>query len=537
MRTRATISFLAVLWLGAISGNAGQPDTFEIAGVVRDAAGHAVPAASVRLQSQGNAQAAELRADSAGAFVFSDLNAGTYLVSASSGPDRSEVVSVSGARGMVEHVELKLTNGSKPKSDEDGKTTGMEFSDRPNFTVAGVTDWTAAGGHGSDTSLRTSESLTRETLGLKAEPKSAAISVPDANTEQYLRKQLDTSPRDLKANEELGRWYLHVERYSEALVPLETAYELDPTQRDNEFELALALNRGGEPTKARAHIDRLLAAGDKPEWHRLAGEIDENLGDPLGAVHAFEVAVKEDPSEENYFAWGTELLEHRAIWQAKQVFESAVKAYPSSARLLTALGTALFSAALYKESAERLCEASDLSPNDVEPYLFMGKVEIAAPDPLPCVETKLQRFVDLRPTSSLANYYYAMAYWKQHGKSAEPQVLEHVEKFLSKAVEADAKCSSAYLQLGVIRASQSDFHKAADYYQKALDADPLSTEAHYRLGVAYDRLGERAKAAEEFRLHDELEKKQAAAVDRQRREVKQFLVLVGGNGEEKSTQP
>ncbi len=39
---------------------------------------------------------------------------------------------------------------------------GMEFADKPDFAVAGVTDWTAVGGHGSDSSLRTSEALTRE---------------------------------------------------------------------------------------------------------------------------------------------------------------------------------------------------------------------------------------------------------------------------------------------------------------------------------------------------------------------------------------
>ena len=538
MRSWAGIPFLTVLCLGALSGKAWQQDGFEISGLVRDPAGHAIAEATVQLQAQGGGSAVKKKTDSAGTFVFPGLADGSYVVSASSGPERSDAVSVQGARGTAKHIELTLQTSSNRTDDGNKqKSAGIEFSDLPNFTVAGVTDWTAAGGHGSDASLRASESLTRETLALKPAAKNAANSAMDADTEQRLRKILDSSPRDLKANEDLGRFYLSAGRYPEALAPLETAYELDPTQKDNEFALALALNETGQPTKARAHVDRLLAAGDKAEWHRLAGEIDEKLGDPLGAVQAFELAVKEDPSEDNYFAWGTELLQHRAIWQAKGVFEAAVKSHPSSSRLLTALGTALFSAAMYNESAERLCQASDLSPKDVEPYLFMGKVEIVAPDPLPCVEARLLRFVTLQPTSALANYYYAMAYWKQRGKSINPQVREPVEKFLNNAVEADPKCSSAYLQLGVIQSLQSDFHKAADYYQQALEADPLSTEAYYRLGVAYDHLGEKAKAAEAFRQHEELEKKQAAAVDRQRREVKQFLVLVGDRGEGKSAKP
>jgi hypothetical protein len=46
--------------------------------------------------------------------------------------------------------------------------------------------------------------------------------------------------------------------------------------------------------------------------------------------------------------------------------------------------------------------------------------------------------------------------------------------------------------------------------------------------VAYDRIGEPAKAKQEFQLHDEIKKLQAAAIEQQRRDVKQFLVVVPG---------
>jgi tetratricopeptide (TPR) repeat protein len=344
------------------------------------------------------------------------------------------------------------------------------------------------------------------------------------------------APRDRTANEQLGRLYLNAERYREAIGPLDLAYQASPEDAKNEYALALALARGGEPGRAREHVFRLLAKGDKPEWHRLAGEVDEKLGDPLGAVRSYEKAVRGDPSEENYFAWGTELLEHRAIWQAKDVLEAAVTAHPNSTRLLTALGAALFSGALYDEAAQRLCAASDLSPHDAQPYLFLGQVEIASPTHLPCVASRLARFQDEQPGNTMANYYYAMTYWKQHGKSTDASTLDRVIGLLRRAIEDDPKCSSAYLQLGVVEVSRSDFARAAEFYRKAIEADPQSTEAYYRLGVAYDRLGEKEKAAEQFKLHDQLKKEQAAAVEQQRREVKQFLVLVGGDQPEPSAK-
>ncbi len=322
----------------------------------------------------------------------------------------------------------------------------MDFSDAPNFTVAGVTDWTAVGGHGSDSILRTSEDLARETLALKAQ---GAVGTSGGND------------------------------------------------------------------------------GDR---HRMAGEQDEKAGDPLAAVEQYQQAVALDPSEENYFAWGSELLLHRAVWQAAEVFKSGVKAHPKSARLLTALGTALFAGARYEEAARSLCEASDLDAANAEPYLFMGKIEMAAPIPLPCIEPKLAQYVQRNPNNSLANYYYAMALWKQQEHSADKVVLDRVEALLTKAVSLDAKCSDGYLQLGILAASERNYEKAIGLYSKAIDANPQSGDAHYRLGVAYERVGEREWAAREFQLHDEIDKREAAAIEQERRDVKQFVVEQVGAG-------
>jgi tetratricopeptide (TPR) repeat protein len=103
-----------------------------------------------------------------------------------------------------------------------------------------------------------------------------------------------------------------------------------------------------------------------------------------------------------------------------------------------------------------------------------------------------------------------------------------VDTLLNRAVAIDPKCADAYLQLGILASSQRDIQKAIGYYTRAIEAQPQLGEAHYRLGVAYDRTGQPEKARQEFQLHDELEKQQAAAVERQRREVKQFLVVLEG---------
>ncbi len=444
-RLRSVAGVIAVLM--SLSLAVAQHTAGIVQGKVVDSGGTAVGDASVKLEQEGVSGARETKTNASGVFAFSPLAVGNYQLSAQKAELRTRSAPVQvGSPGEEKHVDLVLL--PKDRDDAQSSIQAMEFADKPNFTVAGVTDWTAVGGHGSDATLRTSEALARETLTLK----------PDA------------SPRNA--------------------------------------------------------VDRSAPQHDA-DLHRQLGELDEKSGDPLAAVREDEHAVRLDPSEQNYFAWGSELLLHRAVWQAAEVFRNGSKAHPQSARMLTALGTALFAGARYDEAAASLCAASDLNPSDPEPYSFMGRVEMASPKPLACIEPRLARFVQAHPENSLGNYFYAMAIWKRQ-QPVDPKAQSQVEALLTKAVAIDQKCSDAYLQLGILFFSQHQPEKAIGFYTRAIQSNPQLGEAHYRLGVAYDRIGSPEKAAQEFKLHDEIEKRQAAAVEQQRREVKQFLVVLDG---------
>jgi tetratricopeptide (TPR) repeat protein len=520
----------------AQANSSGAPPIATIHGKVLNAAGDVVIGATVDLQQDG-ALRAEAVADAKGEFKFSGLATGTYLLVAEKACERSRVVSLTISPLHDQPlVDLQLggpvTVSGKSDLGSTAPTGAMEFADNPNFAVAGVTDWTAAGGHGSDTSLRTSEALSRETLTLKpgsVSPGAAALPAEAAiarATEKNLRTTLRGAPRDFEANHRLGEFYLRQGRYPESATLLKTAYEIKPGDFDNEYDLALACEEVGDLAQARDHVRHLLANHDRASLHRLAGSIDEKLGDPLTAVHEYEQAVRMDPSEQNYFEWGSELLYHRAVWQARSVFEQGARAYPKSVRMLTALGATLFAGALYDEAARRLCEASDLDPADPEPYNFMGKIEIAAPNPLACVSQKLERFVRLQPDNALAIYLYAMALWKENGRLAGQQTLEQIETMLTKAITVDPKCVDAYLQLGNLEASRHEYQKAIGFYSKAIAVNMQLSEAHYRIGIAYERVGEKEKARVEFQKHDEIEKQTAAEIQRQRKDVKQFVIAL-----------
>ena len=165
------------------------------------------------------------------------------------------------------------------------------------------------------------------------------------------------------------------------------------------------------------------------------GNLDERLDDPLGAVHEYEQATRLDSSEQNYFEWGTELLLHRRLVRRWKCLAKDRGSIQKSWRLLSAWGAASTLGELTMRPLA-LCAASDLRPDDSTPYLFLGRMESAAPQPLPCVDEKLARFVKDQPEMLLAT---SLALRFGSGSRSESAGLQAVKELLQKAVTIDPR--------------------------------------------------------------------------------------------------
>ncbi len=516
-RGRASLLLISTFLPGISEwGIAQQTKPAAIYGVVNDASGNLIPDAVVRLR-QAETIIATTRTDLHGSFAFATVGSGNYRVDAEK--ENKHASAMLSTRATTTSVVLTIVTSATGAEN-------IDFADKPNFTVAGITDWTAVGGHGSDAVLRTSETLARATETLK-QNKVVVLTQSDEK-ERALRDAVVASPLSFTANHELGRFYLQKTSYREAKPLLEAAYHIDPADRSNEYDLALAYKETGDLKNAHAHVNYLLASGDTADFHRLAGDVDEAQGDALSAEREYEAAVRLDPGELNEFTWGTELLLHRAIWPAIEVFRKGAIAYPKSARMRSAWGAALFASAQYEEAAQHLCEASDLNPKDSEPYIFLGEIEMTAPLPLACAESKLARFIQVQPEDSRAYYYYAEAILKRQDVSANLLDVERARLLLIRSIEINPKYGEAYLQLGILNANKKNFTEAIHYFTKAIEVEPQLADAYYRLGVAYQRIGAEEKAKREFDQHREVERAQAETVDQQRHKVKQFLVVLQG---------
>jgi tetratricopeptide (TPR) repeat protein len=503
-------------------------------GVVSDSRGIPVADAIVILEEKDRpASVNQTRTSANGTFALSPPRPGSYLLrvrkdgfdDAAIGPFKFKFGEHRNLRIRLESVSEKTRASSTPRPSSNSPQ--MDFADEPNFTIAGITDWTAVGGHGADTNLRASEALAKETVALNTDvAMSTRPPAPPRQFEDELKNALSRNPRSFEANHELGEFYLGSQRYSEAIPLLEAANQISAGNYSNLYDLARAYEASGNFARARREVQAIPAALDTAELHHLLGDIDERLNDSLDAEREYERAVRLDPAEDNYFRWGTELLLHRALQPAAEVFANGAKLYPGSPRMLAGLGAALYATGSYDEGALKVCLASELNPTDANPYIFLGQMETAAPTPLPCVEQKLAAFAKEHPESAMANYYYAMAIWKKQPVPIGDDAAREIKTLLERAVTADPNFFDAYLQLGILYSAEGDSSSAINAFQKTIAHDPAAGEAHYRLGTIYQRLGENAKAREEFKLHDECEKKDAETVERQRREIRQFMVVL-----------
>ncbi len=513
-----TLVLLAILSL--LSPCQQAADSASLRGRVRDSQGKPVAEALVQLQGKDAAAAMTARTDSGGFYKFSAARAGIYALRiVINGSVETEVPSLVLAPGEAKTFDC-LVGGSKTAHSAD--SSAAKFFDEPHFTVSGVTDTTNLGGHGSDTAMRTRESLAKDTASLA---KSAPSLRPaeSASIEKSLRQNVSRQPGSFDANHRLGQFLAESGQADEAIPYLKRAQESNPADYDNSYDLARAYCESADYDQARKIINTLMAAHDTAELHHLLGDLEEKLKDPLEAVRQYQRAAEMDPNERYLFDWGSELLLHYAAEPARDVFARGNRLFPRSERMLVGLGAAWFAQGNDDNAVQQICQASDLDPADPTPYLFLGKMQRAETVPSEAALEKLHRFVMLQPANPEANYYYAVALWKRRKQSPDSASLSQVETLLNTAARLNPQYAAPHLQLGILHSDAGNYPAAISDYERAIQLDSQMEEAHYRLAQAYRQIGQADKSKEQLRLYQQLSQESAQKVDRERHEIRQFV--------------
>jgi tetratricopeptide (TPR) repeat protein len=507
----ATVSLSFVRAASQESATSGATTEGVLQGYVRDSHGKPIADVVVILQSTAEPQSGPKQpmiahTDWSGSFIFSPLHTGSYALSAEkAGYRKSAIDAVPVKPNMTNDVAVILISTDTQTSTTTAKPAEKpEFFDEPQFTVAGVTQGANSGGHGSDTAIRTTEALAKATVSLgkeTTEKESPATSLA-AEREKTFENILSRDPDNFDANYQLGKLLATGGKPAEALPYLQRAGKLNPANADVHHSLA---------------------------------DVAENLNQPLEAVREYQRAAELDPSEPHLFDWGAELLAHRALEPAVEVFAKGNHLFPNSSRMLVGLGVAWYARGSYDQAAQYLVRASELDSRDPTPYFFLGKIQSVEVKPLDGSVSRFARFAELEPDNALANYYYAISLWKQleaSGRTGDEEGLStpeaDIESRLLKAAHLDPTLGAAQLQLGILYSRRGDFARAVSAFEEAIrvtaNDDDTVAKAHYRLAQADVQIGEKAKAQQEFELHRQLAKKTSINAARERAAIQQFVI-------------
>ena len=425
-----------------------------ITGRVCDSENRAIENATVSLESDDHTLTFTFQSDSQGRYRFAEVPSGSYELRvnksgygiAKNGPF------VLHARES-KSIELRLPAEAAGASREDNPAA-VKFSDEIHFNVAGVSDPSNLGGHGSDTVLRTKEALAKETASL--------------NRDAAIQPNTNSDTEDVANN------------------------------------------------------------------HARLAEAAESEGRPLDAVREYQEAAELRPNESHLFAWGADLLLHRAFEPAIEVFTKGHRLYPDSVRMLLGLSVATYDQGAMEQGKKLLLEACDLNPGNPDPYLFLGQLQEAEKIEPPGWTERFKRFTGVHPENAFAHYYYAVALGKQENSN---QNLAMIESELKRAIEIHPQLGGAYLELGILDSQRKDYSEAISAFQKAIEITPLPAEAHYRLGQVYGHMGETEKANKEIELFKQISEQKKSNADRERHKIQQFVYTLRSASPSPSTQP
>lgn len=443
-----SLALLTVICAPVWSQKKGSDDLAVVEGAVCDSQNRSLEAATVTLESADRTRKFVSHSDPQGHYRFAAVPSGSYTVRAGKlgyGEKSAGPFDIGQTEAQIPILHLANVDASPSPM---GALPAVEFSDEPTFIVAGVTDPSNLGGHGSDTALRTREALAKDAASLSHEGAGSA----------------GATPRDAEG-------------------------------------------------VADAHARR--------------GDVAESEGRPLEAVREYQRAAQLEPSEAHLFAWGAELLLHRAFAPAIEVFAKGHKGFPASSRMIVGLGVATYDQGATDRGEQLLLQACDLNPSDFTPYLFLGRLlEVEKTEP-PGWTEKLRQLVSVHPENPLAHYYFAVALSR---RSPDSENLAVVESELRKALELDPQLGKAYLQLGILYSMKKSIPDAIRAFQKAVETMPLPDEAHFRLAQMYRQTGEIEKARREMGLYGQVSQRRTRDAEQSRHEIQQFVYSLRGEG-------
>lgn len=433
--------------------------TASLHGTVRDSEGKPVAGAAIHLQVKDATQAQSVQTDQQGKYSVAALSGGVYLLRAKgAGYSDAEIPTLFIGPNEAKNVDLTLL-AIKTAESQSASARSLQFFDEPRFTVAGVTDTTSLGGHGSDTIVRTRESIAKETVSLGKDPANTARTADYEKDRDTLLALLAHSDR-AELHHSLGDVQEKLGDSLDAVREYQRAAELDPTESYLfDWGSELLLHHAPEPAS------EVFARGNRLFPHSVRMLIG------LGAA---------------WFARGSYDQAVQRICEASDLNPKDSMPYLFLGRIQSAEITTS------EEVVEKLRRFVTQQPQNAEANYYyavsLWKQRKGPQDTANSaqIESLLRNAVRLDP--KFADAFLQLG------------VLHSEQKDYARAI-------SDYQQ--AIRANPQ-MHVQIE-------------EAHFRLAQVYRQIGDTARAEAELQARNQIDKNLAQEAERERHEIRQFV--------------
>jgi Flp pilus assembly protein TadD len=347
-------------------------------------------------------------------------------------------------------------------------------------------------------------------------------------TLQSLRMLTLPTARQIALRQSLAEILIAQREFSEAVTDLKEAVELDPTNADFRFNLALAQLKAGNAKDALATGLKCKELRDGAEVEGLLGDIQEALGDNLAAVKSYQAAVALAPADENhYIALALEFIRHRNFEPAKLVLENAEKLSPNSWRVQVGLGMVEYFSGTKEKASQILLRAVDLAPRPELALTYLGDIELdetSVPD-APAA-AKICDYANAHADAVHEQFYCGAVMFRMDYAARDTSRVDDIIRRLalaSKSLPYDAK---PHCELGKVYVWLDRWEPAREEFEDCARLNPNSAQAHYRLAQAYHRTGQRERAAQEIKLYKAASQRMADENEQHETTLNTFLYTI-----------
>jgi tetratricopeptide (TPR) repeat protein len=337
-------------------------------GFVRDSQGRAVAAATVELKATG--QTLTILTDAEGSYHFGALRSGSYTLHAGEAAFGPFTL----LPQETKKVDLALDSPAKP-----------QFFDEPTFIVAGVTDPSQRGGHGSDPVFRSAEALAKETASLRTGTSVAEASEKQGNALEAAREYQRAAEREPNESNlfDWGAELLTHRAADQAVEVFTNGHRLFPRSTRTLLGLAVALySRGSYDQAAQRFFEAAdLNPNDPAPYLFLgkisSGEITESDGF-RGRLERFARLQPENAWANYYYA--ASLWKHRdpkdtaMPARVQPLLEEAVRLDPQLGAAFLQLGIVFADQGKFPKAISAYQSAIDASPPVEEAHYRLAQV-------------------------------------------------------------------------------------------------------------------------------------------------------------------